>query len=120
MTPGYETVTLVVRGNDCQAGPPKPAEDIVKFYSELTDAAQRKGHTVSFNSMSSYSQRKGEKLQEKIHSVNASLVATSNDKQGITFVDMTHTFHLADGSINDGYNARWSSYNKNCNEKNGC
>ena len=105
MTPGYENVTLVVRGNDCQAGPPKPAEDIVKFYSELTDAAQRKGHTVSEN------------IQEKIHSVNAGLVATSNDKQGITFVDMTHIFHLVDGSINDGCNARWSSYNKNCNEK---
>ena len=118
MTPGYETVTLVVRGNDCQAGPPKPAKDIVKFYSKLTDAAQRS--YCFYQQYMSYSQRKGEKLQEKIHSVNAGLVATSNDKQGITFVDMTHTFHLVDGSTNDGYNARWSSYNKNCNEKNGC
>ena len=104
LTPGYETITLVVGGNDCQADPPIPAEDIVKSYSELIDAAQKKGHTVTVSSICPRIPKEiGDKLQEKIDCVNAGLLATCNDKKDIKFVDVTPTFHLADGSINDGY-----------------
>ena len=47
LTPGYESVTLIIGGNDCEAKPPKPAEAIVKSFCELIDAAQEKCQRVT-------------------------------------------------------------------------
>ena len=47
LTPGYETITLVTGGNDCEDEPARPAEAIVKSYGELIDAAKMKCQSVT-------------------------------------------------------------------------
>jgi len=42
------------------------------------------------------------KVSEKIESVNASLQILCQE-EGVTFVNNTQSFYLADGSVNDGY-----------------
>ena len=101
LTPGYESVTLIIGGNDCEAKPPKPAETIVKSYRELIDAAQEKCQRVTVSSICP--RLSSDEVQDKIDSVNAGLVASCSEKEGVDFVDVTSSFRLADGSINDGY-----------------
>ena len=40
LNPGYESITLVVGGNDCGASSPKPAENIVISFVGLIDSAK--------------------------------------------------------------------------------
>jgi hypothetical protein len=101
LTPGYETITLVVGGNDCDATTPKPVEEIVKSYSQLIDVAKEKCQTVRVSSICP--RLISTDVQEKIDSVNAGLVATCSEKKETEFMDVTPCFRLEDGSVNDGY-----------------
>ena len=103
LLPGYETITLVTGGNDCEDEPAKLAEAIVTSYCELIDAAKMKCQSVTVNSICPRISSNNEELQNNIVSVNAGLVASCNDKEGVTFSESTPSFRLSDGSINDGY-----------------
>ena len=94
LTPGYES--LIIGGNDCEAKPPKPAEAIVKSYRELIDAAQE----ICQGLHSICPWLSSDEVQD---SLNAGLVASCSEKDGVDFVHMTSSFRLADGSINDNY-----------------
>ena len=101
LTPGYETISLVVGGKDCVTNPEKPADDIVKSYCEMIDSAKNKCQNVKVTSMCPVLVQ--DNVQEKVDAVNAGLLACCNDKENVEFVDVSPVFQLADGSINDGY-----------------
>ena len=62
-----------------------------------------KWHSVTISSNCQCISSNKEELQNKIDSVNAGLVASCNDKEGVTFSDSTPSFSLIDGSNKGGY-----------------
>ena len=101
LTPGYESVTLLVGGNDCEAKPIKSADAILKSYSELIDVAKEKCQTVKVSSICPRLNSKD--VQDRIDAVNAGLVTACNERTDVKFMNLSPLFHLADGTINDGY-----------------
>ena len=97
---GYDELTLIVGGNDCDSDPPVPASHIVDRYSTLVTSAKTKAADVRVCAI--LPRLKSEALCDKIDAVNAGLSSLCEDT-GVTFVDTQPSFRLQDGSINDGY-----------------
>ena len=97
---GYDEVTLVVGGNDCDSKHPRSADDIVKSYGSLIDSAKTKAKKVFISGLCP--RLTSDATQEKIEAVNAGLTAACADNN-VTFIDTNPMFRLQDGSINDGY-----------------
>ena len=93
---GYDSITLLVGGNDCDAIPPPPAATIVDSYGELLEMAQVKARKVIVPRTTS------EDTHQTIDAVNAGLVSLCSEK-AVKFADNTPSFTLRDGSVNDGY-----------------
>ena len=72
LTPGYESIILIVGGNDCDANPPKEAEAIVQSYSERIDSTRKKCQKVKVTSICPrLSSKEVQDKIDKIDSVNA-------------------------------------------------
>ena len=80
-------------GNDCEANLFKSADAILKSYSELIDVAIEKCQTVKVISILCL-RLNSKDIQDRIDAVNAGMVYACNVEK---------RFHLADGTINDGY-----------------
>ena len=96
-------IYLVVGGNDCD-NDDNPAQ-IIEKYKALIATTKSKATNVTVASVCPRVKEYMDisvKFSEKIESVNASLQILCQE-QGVTFVNNTESFHLADGSINDGY-----------------
>ena len=99
---GYDMLTLVVGGNDCD----KPTDDstsvtaIIEQYGNLIDAAHVKAKEVTVSSICP--RIKSTATSQRIQALNAGLVPLCEEK-GARFVDHTPTFTLGDGTVNDGY-----------------
>ncbi len=97
---GYESLTLVVGGNDCAAKPGELPKDIVTSFGTLIDHAKEKSRKVTVASITP--RLTSDQVQEKIDAVNAGLLTLCAEKDA-TFVDNMPSFRLGDGSLNDGY-----------------
>ena len=97
----YDSITMVVGGNDCDSETPVPAAKIVESYQQLIQKACQKANKVTVSSICP--RMKSDSTHATINTVNAELLATCNDNDQVTFVDSTPSFMLSDGSVNDGY-----------------
>jgi hypothetical protein len=98
---GYEQITVLVGGNDCDTKPHVQASDIVKSYCDLIDTATAKANLVTVSSICP--RLTSDSTQETIDAVNAGLLAACSEKDSVTFIDNTPSFKLGDGTVNDGY-----------------
>ena len=94
---------LVVGGNDCDtrdANDIKTASAIIDDYRTLVSVAKTKAERVIVSTV--VPRLKSLEVRTRIDDVNAGLQVMCGDED-VTFVDNTNSFHLGDGSINDGY-----------------
>ena len=96
----HAQIALVVGGNDCDSS--AVPTDILDEYKELIGVAKEKAAEVTVSSVCPRVRTDKPDLKDKIDTVNAGLQMLCQD-EGVSFVDNTPSFHLADGSINDGY-----------------
>ena len=97
---GYESITLLVGGNDCDITPPPSAAAIVATYGGLLGMAIIKARNVTVSSICP--RMTTTETQQTIDAVNAGLLSMC-DERAVKFVDNTPLFTLSDGSVNDGY-----------------
>ena len=97
---GYESITLLVGGNDCDITPPPSAATIVATYGGLLGMAIIKARNVTVSSICP--RMTTTETQKTIDAVNAGLLSMC-DERAVKFVDNTPSFILSDGSVNDGY-----------------
>ena len=97
----HSRIVLVSGGNDCDEKNANPA-DIIGKYRELTKCAKTKANHVTVSSICPRIKPNNAPLCGIIETVNAELQVMCDD-EGVTYVDNTSSFHLADGTINDGY-----------------
>ena len=97
---GYESITLLVGGNDCDITPPPSAAAIVATYGGLLDMAIIKARNVTVSRICP--KMTTTETQQTIDAVNAGLLSMC-DERAVKFVDKTPLFTLSDGSVNDGY-----------------
>ena len=97
---GYESITLLVGGNDCDVTPPPSAAAIIATYGGLLDMAIIKARNVTVSSICP--RMTTTETQQTIDAVNAGLLSMC-DERAVKFVDNTPLFTLSDGSVNDGY-----------------
>jgi CRISPR/Cas system CMR subunit Cmr6 (Cas7 group RAMP superfamily) len=99
----YGRIVLVAGCNDCNPRNPSSKQtpsDIVNHYKSLVELCKQKASSVV---VSSVCPRIGAPAVQKcIESVNAGLQVMCAEEE-VIFTDNTHTFHLKDDSINDGY-----------------
>ena len=100
MSSGYDSITVVAGGNDCDTSPPTPAPTVIDAFASVIDAAKAKASTVTVSSVCP--RLKTADITNKIDAVNAGLVTLCADKK-VIFADSTPSFTLGDGSVNDGY-----------------
>lgn len=97
----YDTMTLVVGGNDCDTTPPTPANDIIDRYAELIDHAKTKAKSIVVSSVCPRIV-KATHVKDTIEQVNAGLQVKCAEKE-VAFADSASSFYLRDGDVNDGY-----------------
>ena len=97
---GYESITLLVGGNDCDITPPPSAAAIVATYGGLLDMAIINARNVTVSRICT--RMTTTETQQTIDAVNAGLLSMC-DERAVKFVDNTPLFTLSDGSVNDGY-----------------
>ena len=99
----HSQIVLISGGNDCDEKNANPA-DIIGKYRELTKCAKTKANHVllTVSSICPRIKPKNAPLCGIIETVNAELQVMCDD-EGVTYVHNTSSFHLADGTINDGY-----------------
>ena len=96
-------IVLVVGGNDCDRRSEDDnveVVDILATYQDLILNAKSKAAHVSVSSICP--RRKSDLVDQRIKDLNIGLHIICDDLQ-VEFVDNTPSFHLQDGSINDGY-----------------
>ena len=96
-------IVLVVGGNDCEGGKNNNlthTTDILSKYEELIKCATEVSSSVVVSSVCPRS--RGDAVIERIRAFNAGLKVAC-DELGAEFVDNDPSFHLQDGTINDGY-----------------
>ena len=96
-------IVLVVGGNDCEGGKNSiltPTTDILSKYEELIKCATEASSSVVVSIVCPRS--RGDTVLERIRALNAGLKVACDDL-GAEFVDNDPSFHLQDGTINDGY-----------------
>ena len=96
----YESLSLVVGGNDCAAKPGELPKDIVTLFGTLIDHVKEKSRKVKVASITPL--LTSEQVQEKIDAINAGLLTLCAEKDAI-FGDNMPPFRLGDRSLNDGY-----------------
>ena len=97
----YEHITLAVGENDYNTKPAVSPANVVASYHHLLDTAKAKAASVSVSSICP--RLNSEPTRDTVESINAGLQVICSEKDGVTFVDNTPSFMLADGSLNDGY-----------------
>ena len=94
-------LVLAVGGNDCDSrADDKPVPDILTEYESLIKSAQEISVSVTVSSICP--RNKTGAVKERIEALNAGLKVLCDDLNA-DYVDNDPTFHLQDGSINDGY-----------------
>jgi lysophospholipase L1-like esterase len=96
----YDRAVLVLGGNDC-ASSSKTASTVIEEYSNLVKELKSRCQTVTVSSVCP--RLKPDNIKEQIDAVNAGLQSMCADDDKTTFINNDPIFHLADGSINDGY-----------------
>ena len=94
----YETVVLVVGGNDCAS-----SDDVnlmLSHYSDLIDAAHMATGGSGLVKISSVCPRANEHIQRRIDAFNAGLSQLCSDRN-IEFIDNDDNFKARNGSINE-------------------
>ena len=110
----YDKAILVIGGNDCASPDSKTPSDIVDDYKNLITSTNRVAKSIT---VSSIRPRLQTETPDMITAVNAGLQAMCQD-EGAGIIDNTSSFHLQDGSVNDGYFHRdgihltWQTTNK--------
>ena len=97
---GYDTITVVAGGNDCDTSPSTPAPTVIDAFASVIDAAKAKASTVTVSSVCP--RLKTADTTNTIDAMNAGLVTLCADKD-VIFADSTPSFTLGDGCVNDGY-----------------
>ena len=95
-------IVLVVSGNDCEGGKNSsltPTTNVLSKYEELIKCATEVSSFVIVSNLCPRSS--GHTLRERIHVLNAGLKMACDDL-GAEFVDNDPSFHLQDGTLNDG------------------
>ena len=100
LSSGYDTITVVAGGNDCDTSPYTPARTVIDAFASVIDAAKAKASTVTVSSVCL--RLKAADTTNTIDAVNAGLVTLCADKD-VIFADSKPSFTLGDGSVNDGY-----------------
>ena len=100
LSSGYDTITVVAGGNDCDTSPSTPAPTVIDAFASVIDAAKAKASTVTVSSACPRLKTAG--TTNTIDAVNAGLVTLCAEKD-VIFADSTPSFTLDDGSVNDGY-----------------
>ena len=100
LSSGYDTITVVAGGNDCDTSPSTPAPTVIDAFASVIDAAKAKASTVTVSSVCPRLKTAG--TTNTIDAVNAGLVTLCAEKD-VIFADSTPSFTLDDGSVNDGY-----------------
>ncbi len=98
-----EQAILVVGGNDCdprESGDSRTASDIIEDYRTLVTATKTKAEQVTVSSI--LPRLKSAEVKTKIDDVNAGLQVMCGE-ESVNFVDNRNSFHLGDGTVNDGY-----------------
>ena len=109
----YDKTILVIGGNDCASPDSKTPSDM-DDYKNLITSTKRVAKSIT---VSSICPRLHTETQDIITAVNAGLQVMCQD-EGVGFIDNTSSFHLQDGSVNDGYFHRdgihltWQATNK--------
>ena len=99
LSSGYDTITVVAGGNDCDTSPSTPAPTVIDAFASVIDAAKAKASTVTVSSVCP--RLKTADTTNTIDAVNAGLVTLCTDKD-VIFADSKPSFTLGDGSVNDG------------------
>ena len=97
---GFDSITVLAGGNDCDTSPPTSAETIVDAYSAVIDTALVNARTVTISSVCP--RLTTTETTNTIDAVNAGLVSLCVEKR-VTFINNTSSVTLSDGSVNDGY-----------------
>ena len=100
LSSGYDTITVVAGGNDCDTSLSTPAPTVIDAFASVIDAAKAKASTVTVSSVCP--RLKTADTTNTIDAVNAGLVTLCAEKD-VIFADSTPSFTLGDGSVNDGY-----------------
>ena len=96
----YSSISIVVGGNDCDSN--TAPDEIIDQYRGLIATAKSKATNVTVSSVCPRIRTDKLELNDKIDSVNAGLQVLCHD-EAVNFVNNNSSFHLADGSVNDGY-----------------
>ena len=102
----HDKAVLVVGGNDCDPLDPsdiKTPAAIIDDYRSLVTVAKTKAQEVIVSSV--VPRMKSIDIQNRIDDVNAGLQVMCGEER-VSFIDNRKSFHLGDGSINDGYYQR--------------
>ena len=94
----YDRTVLVLGGNDCDRD--TEPDTVVNRYRELVHKVKTKSKSTTVSSICP--RMKPENIKGTIDAVNAGLQGLCEDED-VSFVNNDPSFHLADGSINDGY-----------------
>ena len=94
----YDRTVLVLGGNDCH--PDTEPNTVVDRYRELVHKVKTKSKSTTVSSICP--RMLPENVKGTIDAVNAGLQGLCEDED-VSFVNNDPSFHLADGSINDGY-----------------
>ena len=98
---GYNNITLVVGGNDCDNQPTSCPTDIVSNYHNLAKMSLSKCKTLTVSSVCP--RLTSDVTQTQIDNGNVGLMFMCEDMDKVTYVDNSPSFKLGDGTINDGY-----------------
>ena len=94
-------LVLAVGGNDCDScSDERSIPDILSEFESLIKSAQETSVSVAVSSVCP--RNKPGAVMERISALNAGLKVLCDDLE-VEFIDNDPTFHLQDGSINDGY-----------------
>ena len=100
-TTQYNSISIVVGGNDCNStADAASVEDLAESYRSMVKDV--KEHCSDVRIATIPPRNVGEVTSSRIDALNAALVEMCSE-DGITLINNDETFKLRDGSINDGY-----------------
>ena len=100
-TTQYNSISIVVGGNDCNStADAASVEDLAESYRSMVKDAKK--HCSDVRIATIPPRNVSEVTSSRIDALNAALVEMCSE-DGITLINNYETFKLRDGSINDGY-----------------
>ena len=98
----YQSVSIIVRENDCgnRSAAAAPVDEILTSYKETV--AEARNLTSDIRIAIVLPRDVGQETSERIDALNAGLIEMCT-AEGLTLINNEETFKLKDGSINDGY-----------------